>query len=231
MEKVRERITSCEKCELRASARAPVPWSGDLKKAKFLMVGEAPGGQEDEQGEPFVGAAGTLLKRAMKDVGMSQKITAFMNTVCCRPPENRAPHKSEVEACRGNRSVQIALARKVGVIILLGGTALNTWRSDMKITEDRGRPFIWKNMVMLPTYHPSYVSRFNKQTVYETFLDDLRQARARLRMGVNAGEHWPEDCRVCGVEVDRYDEQGVAYCNKHYQRGIPARELPLQGVV
>lgn len=210
--KLRLKIKGCEKCGLHKTCRKPVPIHG-ATPANLLVVGEAPGQHEDEQGKPFVGYSGQLLRRVLRQV-FGQRWeweVAFMNVVCCRPPQNRTPAPDEIWKCEGNRRLQIAMANP-RVILLCGSTALTQFRGDLQVSKDRGRPFeVDEKQVAIPTWHPAFVVR--KKHAEEDFISDVVQARLRVHEDMYGD--WPDDCRLCGKEVESYDPQGVAYCKHH----------------
>lgn len=218
-------IKGCQRCPLHQTCASPVPIHGPTP-CNVLFIGEAPGQYEDEAGRPFVGSAGNLLRGVVRNVFQhnAEREVAYMNVVCCRPPKNRTPYSDEVSKCQVNMRLQIALANP-RVIVLLGGTALSVYRQDMKISQDRGRPFvIEEGLVAVPTWHPAYVAR--KKGAMDEFEGDIRQAHKRARKpGVDTAlADWPGECRLCGEEVGVYDPQGVAYCDRHGRFALDRRE-------
>ena len=118
MDALSEIIQACKKCPLHASRRRAVPGEGNLN-AEVMLVGEAPGEREDEVGRPFVGQAGRLLEDALRELGVGRGEVYITNVVKCRPPGNRDPEDSEVEACKPylERQIQIVAPR---VVVALG---------------------------------------------------------------------------------------------------------------
>lgn len=226
---IHDKVKSCTNCILRESATAPVPFAGD-RKSVYVAVGEAPGAKEDEEGVPFIGAAGGVLRGGLKEVGAPVNRVAFVNTVCCRPPNNRTPSNAEVTACNSNLVMQLSYLSRAKIIWLMGNTAISAFRPDFKVSWDRGRPFLWKDRIIIPTYHPAAVGRGGK-SIYAEFIDDLSQGRWRLRNGIST-ERWPTDCRVCNGEGTREDDQRVIYCEAHYGQGKKrGSQMGIEGVV
>ncbi len=109
---VHSEIVGCTRCELHKSRKNAVPGEGPTD-AKVMFVGEGPGQNEDEQGRPFVGAAGKLLTELLGSIGLSRSDVFITNIVKCRPPNNRAPRKSEIETCNPYLMSQIRLIKRL----------------------------------------------------------------------------------------------------------------------
>jgi uracil-DNA glycosylase len=128
--------------------------------ACVLLVGEAPGANEDESGLPFVGRAGRLLDELLADAGLPRSSVAVTNVLKCRPPKNRKPARFEVANCRGWLTSQLAIVDPA-IVVALGGTAVEWFfGSGAKIGELRGRFHEVAGRRVLPTYHPSAAIRF-----------------------------------------------------------------------
>jgi DNA polymerase len=160
LESVRANVTGCVACpELAAARRSVVP--GEFPaRARLLVVGEAPGAQEDECGQPFVGRGGQLLDGLLADAGIHRPDVAVANTLKCRPPSNRTPTRAEVGRCRGWLDRQVELADPQ-LVLTLGGTAL-AWAfgSGHRLRDLRGRVHDWNGRLLLASYHPSAALRF-----------------------------------------------------------------------
>ena len=191
---LRSTIQSCRNCPLNRSRKNAVPWSGKAPKP-IVIVGEAPGANEDKQGEPFVGQAGNMLDKLMSPYERSDAIV--MNIVCCRPPKNRTPTKDEVEACRPNYVAQLANSG-AWTVILLGNSALKQRRPGTRISEMRGKPFWEEGRIWVPTYHPAYVLR-NRDAILETSKD------LQLAFDIAYGKAWepPPINKALVGELDR----------------------------
>ncbi len=134
-------IIACSRCELRMNATAPVPGSGIIG-AKYFLLGEAPGRNEDELGIPFVGAAGRKLDRLLELAGININQCYLSNVCRCRPPENRVPRKKEIRACVDFLWREIRLV-KPSIIIPLGATPLALF-STQGISQVHGTSFLWE---------------------------------------------------------------------------------------
>jgi len=155
---VRNLVLACQACDLRTANR--VPFDGPTTDPDLVLVGEAPGANEDREGRPFVGRAGKLLDEMLERAGSKRSHVTVINSVCCRPPSNRNPEWSEIQACQPNLSAQLKLTQgKVGVT--LGRVATSILKNDPKVTmaETRSAPFLAYNKVWIPTYHPAYALR------------------------------------------------------------------------
>ena len=160
LEEVKTLCELCDKCSL-AKSRTNIVFSGGMPNSKLMLIGEAPGYYEDQQGEPFVGKAGQLLDRIFASVGLSRKKDVYIcNTLKCRPPNNRDPYPEEKEACRAFLDAQIEIL-KPRIILLCGKVALSSMlNTTTGISRVRGQwfdgPFDSK---MMPIFHPSYLLR------------------------------------------------------------------------
>jgi DNA polymerase len=159
-------IISCRRCRLYSSRTNAVPGEGS-RSSDILIVGEAPGRTEDEMGRPFVGAAGNLLTRILRDAGIDRGEVYITNVVKCRPPNNREPLEDEVNACSIYLISQFLLI-KPKIVITLGNHA-GKWFADhlnvrwAGITRMRGRVFegeiMGHKVKIMPTYHPAAALR------------------------------------------------------------------------
>ncbi len=175
---------SCRLCEQRKQAVVGV---GDVN-ADWLFVGEGPGAEEDERGEPFVGQAGKLLDNMLAAIGLKRGDNVYIaNTVKCRPPGNRTPEPEETAACFPYLSRQIELIRP-RLIVALGRPAAQTLlNTEVKVGAARGRLFDYQGIPLLVTYHPAYLLRnlTDKAKAWED-LCFARATMARLQAGGDA---------------------------------------------
>ncbi len=155
-------ISTCKKCGLHRLRRNPVPGEGPLN-AKVLFIGEAPGEKEDEQGRPFVGAAGKLLNKLLEIAGLSRSKVFITNIIKCRPPGNRDPTDEEVRACIDYLWRQISLI-KPKVIVTLGRHAARVLfnKANLKwdsMSQRHGHIYpveiLGLKIILIPTYHPA----------------------------------------------------------------------------
>lgn len=153
-------VSCCEKCELSKNRKQTVFARGN-PCAELCFVGEGPGADEDEQGEPFVGKAGQLLDRMIAAMHYARDDAYICNIVKCRPPNNRKPEPAEAAACRPYLTEQLALVAPK-VIVALGGTAVEGLLgvSSAGITRTRGQWKLYRGSVpVMPTFHPAYLLR------------------------------------------------------------------------
>lgn len=155
---LRNLIHSCQACSLRTSNR--VPFGGVTWSPKLIFLGEAPGAEEDREGVPFIGRAGHLLTTLMEDVGLKRHHGMYVNTVCCRPPQNRDPLPEELEACSIHLRLQLRLGQTwVGVALGKVATETLIGKSSITLGAYKGRALWAHDMLWIPTYHPAYVLR------------------------------------------------------------------------
>ena len=151
-------ICACRECPLGETRTNFVFGSGN-PDALVMIIGEAPGADEDAQGLPFVGAAGQLLTKILAAIGFSREEVYIANILKCRPPGNRTPEKAETDRCEPYLHRQIELIRPK-FILALGLTAANTlMKSQNKMADIRGKTFDYRGVTMLVTYHPAALLR------------------------------------------------------------------------
>ena len=172
-------IAGCTACALCKTRRMTVPGVGD-PRAQWMFVGEAPGADEDSQGEPFVGAAGQLLDNMLVALGLARTENVYIaNVLKCRPPNNRTPEPAEALACAPYLDRQIELIAP-GLIVALGrsaaGRLLNT---DAPVSSLRNRVHRYRGTPLIVTYHPAYLLRTPADKAKAW--DDLLFARRTLR--------------------------------------------------
>ena len=152
-------IRDCQACALCEGRKQAVPGIGD-HQADWLLVGEGPGAEEDERGEPFVGQAGKLLDNMLAAIELRRGEDVYIaNAVKCRPPNNRTPEADESAACRPWLARQIELLQP-RLIVALGRPAAQTLlQTEVKIGEARGQLFKYGEIPVIVTYHPAYLLR------------------------------------------------------------------------
>lgn len=181
---------TCTKCGL-ASTRTQVVFGVGAPKAPLMIIGEAPGKDEDEQGEPFVGRSGKLLDQVIEEeLGVTRERLFIANTVQCRPPGNRDPEPGEIAACNEWLEIKLDLIQPK-VVITLGNYAtklllLGDRAAKQGITKLRGRSYEWRNgAVLVPTFHPSAVLRSGGgQPLAQMRADFIRAKQALADAGV-----------------------------------------------
>ena len=165
--------TNCQQCILSKSRNKVVFGKGD-KKSKIFIIGEAPGKDEDLNGEPFIGRAGKLLTEILLSIKLKRSDVYITNTIKCRPPDNRNPNTDEIESCSHFLDKEISLIAPE-VIILLGKVAAETILNTSKSMADlRGKIHYYKD-TEIPTlvfYHPAYLLRspYEKRKVWDDIL-------------------------------------------------------------
>lgn len=158
LEAIRADLGDCHRCGLSKSRKNIVFGSGN-PQARLVFVGEGPGYEEDQKGEPFVGAAGRLLTRIIEAIKLTREEVYICNIIKCRPPQNRNPMPAEIRICAPFLMRQIA-AIKPKFICALGTFAAQTLlESKDPISRLRGRFHAYRGMNVLPTYHPAYLLR------------------------------------------------------------------------
>ncbi len=183
---LREEIgPACTRCKLHALGRTQTVFGVGNPAADLMFVGEAPGADEDAQGEPFVGRAGQLLTKIIEAIGLKREDVYIANVIKCRPPGNRNPEPDEVERCQPFLFRQID-AIKPKVIVALGKFAAQALlQTTEPITRIRGRQSKYRGATLIPTFHPAYLLRnpSSKREVWE----DMKKVRAILDGGAAAG--------------------------------------------
>jgi uracil-DNA glycosylase family 4 len=151
LEAVADEVSTCRKCRLWEGRTVAVPGEGPIG-SRILLLGEAPGRNEDASGRPFVGRAGHLLDRALQQAGLNREDVFITSVVKCRPPENREPKDDEIEACRGYLERQVDIM-KPKVILLLGRVAIGSL-AGRKGRILRGPIGPYRGALLFATYHP-----------------------------------------------------------------------------
>ena len=157
-EELEQGIHECTRCRLCERRRHVVPGEGN-RHAEILFVGEGPGAQEDEQGRPFVGAAGQLLDKMLASIGLKREEVYIANVVKCRPPGNRNPLPEEREACLPWLRIQTKLIRPRMIVCLGTVAAQAIIGPEAKISRIRGQFIERKGFILTGTYHPAALLR------------------------------------------------------------------------
>jgi DNA polymerase len=175
---IREELGDCQRCRL-CKGRSNIVFGVGNPNADLVFVGEAPGADEDRQGEPFVGAAGQLLTKMIEAMGFGRGDVYIANVIKCRPPGNRDPEPDEVAACQPFLEQQLAAIRP-RVIVTLGKFAAHSLlRTSTPITRLRGTFRSYEGIAVMPTFHPAFLLR-NPDSKREAWAD-LKQVMQRLR--------------------------------------------------
>jgi uracil-DNA glycosylase family 4 len=181
---IREDLGDCTRCRLSKQGRKQIVFGVGNPKAELMFIGEAPGADEDQQGEPFVGRAGQLLNNMIKAMGLRREDVYIANIIKCRPPGNRTPERDECETCSPFLMRQIA-AIKPKAIVALGAVAAKTLLAiNAPMSEFRGRWFDFRGTKLAVTYHPAFLLRDPRQKK-ETW-KDLQMVMKELGMAMPA---------------------------------------------
>ena len=181
---IREDLGDCTRCPLHKQGRKQIVFGVGNPHADLMFIGEAPGADEDQQGEPFVGRAGQLLNNMIKAMGIQREDVYIANIIKCRPPGNRTPERDECETCSPFLMRQIA-AVKPKVIVALGAVAAKTLLAvNAPMSELRGRWFDFRGTKLAVTYHPAFLLRDPRQKK-ETW-KDLQMVMKDLGLAVPA---------------------------------------------
>lgn len=154
LQQVAQEVAVCTKCELHHSRKNAVPGEGPAD-AKIMLIGEGPGFYENEQGRPFVGAAGKFLEELLGKVGLRREDVFITNVVKCRPPQNRDPLPQELEPCTKTYLARQIIAINPRVIVTLGRFSMNLFMPGAKISSVHGKPTWVKGRMVIPMYHPA----------------------------------------------------------------------------
>jgi DNA polymerase len=175
LKRIREDLGDCTRCKLHKQGRKQIVFGVGNPRADLMFVGEGPGADEDEQGEPFVGRSGQLLNNMIKAMGIRREDVYIANVVKCRPPGNRAPERDESETCSPFLMRQIAAIRPKVVVALGAVSAKNLLAINAPMSELRGRFYdftpagarssdpSWQGTKLVVTYHPAFLLRDPRQ--------------------------------------------------------------------
>jgi DNA polymerase len=173
-------LEACPRCKLSGS-RTRIVFGHGNPNADLMFIGEAPGREEDEQGLPFVGAAGQLLTKIIEAMGTTREDVYIVNTVLCRPPNNRNPEPDEIAACRPFLEEQVRLVSPRAIVTLGAFAAQAGLATADPISQLRGRWHVAHGARVMPTFHPAFLLRSpkHKRDVWE----DMQKVRDFLAEG------------------------------------------------
>lgn len=169
LEAIRKEVMECTKCELSKTRINSVPGKGNFK-SDVIFVGEAPGRNEDINGEPFIGIAGKKLSDALEEANICREEVYITNIVKCRPPKNRVPKASEREACQQYLKQEISII-KPKIICILGNTAFNSLLGGSEIIKHRGKLVRKEKQLYFLTIHPA--ATIYNQELIKVLRDDV----------------------------------------------------------
>lgn len=158
LDRLHAEIVECTNCPLHETRINAVPGEG-AADARIVFVGEAPGAREDELGRPFVGRSGELLTELIEGIGLSRDDVFITSVLKSRPPNNRTPKKSEIDACISYLDRQLEIINPE-VVVLLGGIAVFSLIGPWKMTDAHGRFYEGSDRKFFITYHPAAALRF-----------------------------------------------------------------------
>jgi DNA polymerase len=188
---LRQRALACVKCSHLAASRKNVVFGVGNIDAQLMFVGEAPGADEDAQGEPFVGRAGQLLTKIIETMGLKRDSVYIANILKCRPDTpgetagNRKPTAEEMQTCIPYLHEQIDLIQPK-VLVALGGTAIEgLLGKSVGIMKLRGQWQTYRGIPLMPTFHPAYVLRNQALSEKRKVWEDMLQVMERLEMPIN----------------------------------------------
>lgn len=156
---VQREVAACTACEELAGTRTQTVFGVGNPQARLCFLGEAPGADEDRQGEPFVGRAGQLLTKIIEACTLTRQDVYILNVLKCRPPDNRNPLPNEVSNCRGFLDRQLSLIRPEYICCLGTIAAQTLLETDTPISRMRGKFFNYRGIPVMCTYHPAYLLR------------------------------------------------------------------------
>jgi len=175
---IRERVRVCTKCAHLACSRTQTVFGVGNPDAELMFIGEAPGVDEDRQGEPFVGRSGQKLTQIIEAIGLKRQDVYIANVIKCRPPENRNPEPDEVETCEQFLFRQVDFIKPKVIVALGTFAARSLLKTDAPISRLRGRVYDYRGAKLIPTFHPAYLLRnpSSKRDVWE----DMKLAKRLL---------------------------------------------------
>lgn len=170
LEQFRLEVQGCQRCTLAQTRTHAVPGEGPLN-AEVMFIGEAPGVNEDRQGLPFVGQAGSFLEELLAEAKLTREEVYICNVLKCRPPGNRDPLPSEIEACSDYLSTQIRLIDP-RIIVTLGRFSMSRFFPKQTISRIHGKPRDVNGRIVVPMYHPA--AALHQQRLRGVIIDDFR---------------------------------------------------------
>ncbi|MCB1761307.1 MAG: uracil-DNA glycosylase [Gammaproteobacteria bacterium] len=177
-EALQRRVAGCERCPLHASRSNTVFGVGD-RAARLMVIGEAPGAEEDRKGEPFVGRAGKLLDAMLLAIGLQRSQVFIANILKCRPPDNRDPRPEEALSCEAYLQRQVALVQPQVILAVGRIAAQNLLQSQEAVGRLRGGEHRYRGIPVVVSYHPAYLLRSPEQKARSW--QDLQRAARLLR--------------------------------------------------
>ncbi len=207
LEEIAEQVSVCTLCKLHHSRKKAVPGAGS-PQAEVMFIGEGPGFHENQQGLPFVGAAGKFLDELLEEAGFNREDVFITNVVKCRPPGNRDPHVEELEACNPYLERQIA-AINPDVIVTLGRFSMAHFINHGKISSIHGRSYWSNGRMVIPMYHPA--AALHQPSLRSVIKEDFAKIPDLINEAQQARKNNPDLAAMSQVESDENssDENGA----------------------
>jgi DNA polymerase len=177
---LREHVAGCTRCKELASTRTQTVFGVGPVGAELCFIGEAPGADEDAQGEPFVGAAGQLLNRIIAACGMKREEVYICNVLKCRPPGNRTPLPNEAANCREYLERQLELVAPKFICCLGATAAQHLLQRTVSISKVRGQFLDYRGIPVMCTYHPAYLLPHRNPAAKKDVWEDMKRLLARM---------------------------------------------------
>lgn len=184
LEALAAEITQCTRCLLHRGRTKAVPGEGP-EDAEIMFIGEAPGFHEDQQGRPFVGAAGRFLEELLESIGLTREDVYIANVIKCRPPSNRDPLPDEIEACRPFLDQQIELIQPK-LVVTLGRFSMARAFPKARISRIHGQPCKIGGVIYYPMYHPA--AALHQPSLRRTIGEDMRRIPELLQQTAQIAE-------------------------------------------
>ncbi|HLE51652.1 MAG TPA: uracil-DNA glycosylase [Anaerolineales bacterium] len=186
LKQVAEEVSGCKKCGLYHSRKLAVPGEGPVN-AEIMFIGEGPGFHENEQGRPFVGAAGKFLEELLARIGLKREQVFITNVVKCRPPSNRDPHPEEVETCTSTYLERQIQAINPKVIVTLGRYSMGLYLPNAKISSVHGQAMQVRGRLIVPMYHPA--AALHQQSLKPEIENDFARLPQLISKAADAPEY------------------------------------------
>jgi len=187
LEKIAAEVRACMACILHRGRTQAVPGEGP-EDAQIMFIGEAPGFHEDQQGRPFVGAAGRFLEELLSNIGLSREEVYITNIIKCRPPANRDPLPDEIAACSPYLDRQLAAIRP-RLVVTLGRFSMARFFPKARISQIHGQPRRIGDLVCLPMYHPA--AALHQPSLRRVVEEDFRRILEVLEKAEQVAEYEP----------------------------------------
>ena len=187
LEILRDQVVKCIRCDLSKSRTLAVPGNGNAID-KIMMIGEAPGKNEDQNGVPFIGSAGKILDKALHEAGLERSDVYITNVVKCRPPNNRVPTDKEIQICTDNYLKNEIKLISPKIICILGATALKSLLGYEYMNRYRGKIVTIDPYKYFITYHPA--ATIYNSNLKQVFFEDIKNLCRIVKGDSNAMENY-----------------------------------------